>query len=74
MTDGCLFFAEDIFGTQFCIKSNKIYTFDPETGSIEYIADHIEGWAEIIMKDYNVLTGYPLAHESTIKGQPQFYR
>ncbi len=63
MADGCLFFAEDVFGGQFCIKVNKIYTFDPETGALDYLADDIEGWAKAIITDYEVLTGYPLAHQ-----------
>lgn len=37
------FFAEDVFGGQFCIKDSKVYTFDPETGSLGYLADDIEG-------------------------------
>lgn len=61
--DGCLFFAEDVFGGQFCIKNNQIYTFDPETGALDYLADDIEGWVEAIISDYEVLTGYPLAHQ-----------
>ncbi|NWB11820.1 SMI1/KNR4 family protein [Pseudomonas sp. D5002] len=63
IADGCLFFAEDIFGGQFCIKDNKIYIFDPETGALEYLADDIESWAKIILSDYEALTGYPLAHQ-----------
>ncbi|MGY2442399.1 SMI1/KNR4 family protein [Pseudomonas sp. SDO52101_S400] len=63
MADGCLFFAEDVFGGQCCIKDNKIYTFDPETGGVEFLADDIESWAQILLSDYEVLTGYPLAHQ-----------
>lgn len=63
MADGCLFFAEDVFGGQFCIKDSKVYTFDPETGSLEYLADDIESWVQILLCDYEVLTGYPLAHQ-----------
>ncbi len=63
MADGCLFFAEDAFGGQFCIKENKIFMFDPETGALDYLADDIEGWAKAIVSDYEVLTGYPLAHQ-----------
>lgn len=59
----CLFFAEDIFGTQFCIHNEKVNTFDPETGEFEYLADSIDGWAKAIIQDYDVLTGYSLAHE-----------
>lgn len=62
MVEGCLFFAQDIFGGQFCIREGAVCTFDPETGEIEYLADNLDGWAEAIMSDYNLLTGYPLAH------------
>lgn len=63
LADDCLFFAEDVFGGQFCIKENKIYTFDPETGALEFLADDIESWAKEVVSDYDVLTGYPLAHQ-----------
>ncbi len=63
MADGCLFFAEDVFGGQFCIKDSKVYTFDPETGLLEYLADDIESWVKMLLSDYEVLTGYPLAHQ-----------
>lgn len=63
LADGCLFFAEDVFGGQFCIKDSKVYTFNPETGSLEYLADDIESCAQMLLSDYEVLTGYPLAHQ-----------
>ncbi|WP_279489093.1 DUF2625 family protein [Aeromonas veronii] len=63
LVDGCLFFAEDVFGGQFCIKGNKIYTFEPETGTLDYLADDIDTWAQVVLDDYEVLTGYPLAHQ-----------
>lgn len=63
LADGCLFFAEDIFGVQFCIKDNQVNTFDPETGALGYLSDGIEGWANAIISNYEVLTGYPLAHQ-----------
>lgn len=63
LANGCLFFAEDVFGGQFCMKENHVYTFDPETGALDYLADNVEDWAEAIISDYEVLTGYPLAHE-----------
>jgi len=70
MADGCLFFAEDVFGGQFCIKDAKVFTFDPETGVLEYLADDIEGWAAAIVGDYDVLTGYPLAHQWQSRNGP----
>jgi hypothetical protein len=58
-----LFFAEDIFGNQFLIFNEKIYTFEPETGEIEEIAKNLEEWAKCILDDYNFFTGFQLAHE-----------
>ena len=57
-----IFFAEDVFGGQFCIKKDGIYTFDPETGSFDYLAPDINEWCKQILEDYEVLTGYPLAN------------
>lgn len=62
MADVCLFFAEDVFGGQFCIKDCKVHTFDPETGRLDYLADDIDAWASAIIDDYENLTGYRLAH------------
>jgi hypothetical protein len=58
-----LFFAEDIFGCQFCIIDSVVHSFDPETGATEELADNIESWADVLLKDYEFLTGYPLAHD-----------
>ena len=57
------FFAEDIFGGQFCYFNSSIYQFDPETGEIKFVSDTLEDWAKKILEDYNVLTGYQFAHD-----------
>jgi len=57
------FFAEDIFGNQFCVSAGTICSFDPETGEVGELASSLEEWAKIILSDYDVLTGYNLAHE-----------
>lgn len=62
LADACMFFAEDVFGGQFCIKESKVHSFDPETGALDYLGDNIEDWAKAIVSDYDVLTGYVLAH------------
>lgn len=41
LADGCLFFAEDVFGGQFCIKENAIHAFEPETGRLEYLTSNM---------------------------------
>lgn len=61
MTKDCLFFAEDIFGSQFCIKDQEIHLFDPETGSLEHVANSLEHWAQRIIQDTNFMTGQSLA-------------
>jgi hypothetical protein len=62
LTDGALFFGEDLFGGQFAIKDDGIQRFDPETGSFELMVSEFDEWAERILVDYEVETGYPLAH------------
>lgn len=57
-----LCFAEDIFGGQFATDGETIQQLDPETGELTHFADDVEGWAYAILDDYEVHTGYPLAH------------
>lgn len=63
MATGCLFFAEDIFGNQFCLRGGSVLTFDAETGALEPLATDMEAWAETILDDYGLWTGHRLAHE-----------
>lgn len=58
-----VFFAEDLFGEQFCFHDNQICQFNPETADTEPIADTLSDWAAIILSDPEVLTGLPLARE-----------
>ncbi|MDH0053185.1 hypothetical protein ACVWWU_002693 [Pantoea sp. PA1] len=57
-----VFFAEDLFGGQFCLKKDGIYSFDPETALSEKISDDLEGWCDAIIRDYDFMTGYTLSH------------
>jgi hypothetical protein len=63
MAKGLLFFAEDVFGGQFCLTGSDVCSFDPETGERERVASSLEEWAQIILVDYRVRTGQPLAHD-----------
>ncbi|WP_208457844.1 NucA/NucB deoxyribonuclease domain-containing protein [Burkholderia sp. BCC0405] len=63
LAEGAVFFAEDIFGGQFCIRADGVYSFDPETANFEHLAHDLEGWAKLILEDCEYITGYPLAHE-----------
>jgi hypothetical protein len=58
-----LFFAEDVFGNQFAIASDRVVLFDPETGRMEKVAQTLEDWARVVLGDYAYFTGYPVAHE-----------
>ncbi len=62
LADGFVFFAEDILGSQFALRDGNVYTFDPETGVAEFMAGSLEGWAGELLSDYELLTGFPLAH------------
>jgi hypothetical protein len=70
MADGLFFFAEDIFGGQFAYGSDGIVSFDPETGEVERFAADLEVWADRVMADYQLLTGFPVAHSwQAVHGQ-----
>ena len=57
-----VFFAEDIFGVQFCVNHNAVNSFDPETGELAAIAGNLEDWARWVLEDARTRTGWPLAH------------
>ncbi len=57
------FFAEDIFGVQYCVQQSDIYVFDPETGIFEILCNSIGDWANIIIQDVNFRTGALIAKE-----------
>lgn len=63
MAEGCIFFAEDVFGVQFCLRDMRVFTFDPETGGLELFSGSIDEWAEKILDNYSVLTGHKLARQ-----------
>jgi hypothetical protein len=70
LADGLTFFAEDIFGAQFCLKNDEVYSFDPETADLSFIGSGLDEWAAAILEDYDLLTGYSLAHEWQIVNGP----
>jgi hypothetical protein len=70
LANGCFFFAEDIFGVQFCYKEGQIQTFNPETGETRPFAGNLAEWTKRILDDYKLHTGYPLAHEWQKRNRP----
>jgi hypothetical protein len=62
LADGFLFFAQDLFGDQFALREGRVYRFDAETGAADELATDLQGWATRLLSDYEVETGYPLAH------------
>ena len=69
MTD-ILFFAEDVFGGQFGIRSGSVCTFDPETGALEVSHSSLGEWAKDLLDGYEFRTGYPLAHSWQAENTP----
>jgi hypothetical protein len=63
LAENIFFFAEDIFGCQFCVKDNRIHSFDPETADTEELCDSFEDWARLVLEDYDFLVGFPVAHD-----------
>jgi hypothetical protein len=63
LADDAVFFAEDVFGVQFCLVSGAVASFDPETGEKTPIASNIEEWAQCVLENHEELTGHPLAHK-----------
>ena len=60
---GGLFVAEDIFGNQFCLLKDAIYTFDAETAELTEFARTVDEWAQKVIADFEIVTGYPLGHQ-----------
>ena len=61
---GWFCFAEDVFGAQFAIDDDGVVSvLDPETAGLEHVANDIETWAQLMLDDYRVLTGWPVAHD-----------
>lgn len=63
LVEGAFFFAEDAFGNQFCAREDCIYSFEAETGELNVLADDLEEWARRVLKEYDMLTGYPLLRQ-----------
>lgn len=70
LTDGLVFFAEDILGSQFVLSDAGVGVFDPETGEVEILARDLAGWAAVLLGDYEYLTGQPLAHAWQLRHGP----
>jgi hypothetical protein len=63
LTLGLLFFAEDILQDQFCLSASSVLRFSAETGGTKPMADSLETWAEIILRDYDYETGFTLVNQ-----------
>lgn len=70
LADGHFFFAEDAFGNQFSLYDDHVVLFDAETAAVETLAADLAGWANRIVADHRVLTGWPLAVEWQEKHGP----
>jgi hypothetical protein len=44
LADRALFFAEEVFGNQFCLHYERVCSFDAETGELNDLAANLETW------------------------------
>jgi hypothetical protein len=65
-----LFFAEDLFGFQFCISTGRVKSFNPETGIFKEIASTLHEWIDWLFADYKMRTGWPLGHSWQLSHGP----
>jgi hypothetical protein len=65
LTEGLLFFSEDILQDQFCLskKESGVYRFHAETGQTTFMAASVEEWAGVILANDRTETGWPFVHE-----------
>ncbi|MFK8003969.1 MAG: SMI1/KNR4 family protein [Polyangiales bacterium] len=57
-----LFFAQDVFGGQFGMDANgHVLALEPETGELTPCAEDLEGWAGLILEDWDFMTGHSCA-------------
>jgi hypothetical protein len=69
LAQGLLFFAEDVFGVQFALNGGQVCRFDPETARAMVVSGTVEEWAQHVLANIEVETGYPLAHSwQTVHG------
>ena len=58
-----IFFAEDVFGEQFSLREKGVFRFSPETSETSPFANDLEEWAAMLLDNYALHTGQPLAHQ-----------
>ena len=70
MTDNMLFFAQDIIGTQFAIRGDGVYAFEPETAACNFIGKNLEDWARAVLENADEMVGWSLALDWKEKNGP----
>jgi hypothetical protein len=63
MTENMLFFAQDIIGTQFAIRGDGVYAFEPETAATSFIGRTLEDWARAVLDNPDEVVGWAIATE-----------
>lgn len=56
--EGMVFFASNAFGDLYGLKGDEVIRFDPETGADAVFAADLAGWADRILDDWRLETGY----------------
>ena len=61
VADKLLCFGQDIFANQFALCGDGVVVFNCEIGSYAHFSVSLEEWAEKVLSNYNLVTGYSLA-------------
>lgn len=67
ISENVLFFAEDVFGYQFCVDGDGVALFNPENSSFEFVASTLDEWARLVLEDPDAMIGYAYAHEWQVR-------
>jgi hypothetical protein len=65
-----IFFAMDVFASQFGILRDMVYRLDVEAGDLNVHANSLEEWTGKMLRDYDYETGWSVAHDWQIRNRP----
>jgi hypothetical protein len=55
---------------QYCLSASGVLRFNAETGGTKLMADSLENWANIILRDYDHETGWRFASRWQVENGP----
>jgi hypothetical protein len=64
------FFAQDLFCSQFGVDEHGVVRLEPESGELAIHSRNLEEWAAKVLGNYDLETGWSLAHEWQLRHGP----